>query len=70
MNKSKVHVSEMETKLEIANKSTRNLEDKLAMSQLVIKNAKLDNEKKVKQLEIDLQVTHIEESLPTSFHKI
>lgn len=56
LSKSKVHVSEIESKLEIANKSNINLEDKLSMSQLDNKNFKLENEKKLKQLEIDLQV--------------
>lgn len=57
LSKSKVHLSEMESKLEIANKSIKNLEDKLSKSHLENKNAKLENEKKLKQLEIDLQVS-------------
>lgn len=59
LSKSKVHVSEIESKLEIANKSNKNLEDKLSMTQLDNKNAKLENEKKLKQLEIDLQVGYM-----------
>lgn len=63
LSKSKVHVSEIESKLEIANKSNKNLEDKLSLTQLDNKNAKLENEKKLKQLEIDLQVSNMEKFL-------
>lgn len=56
LSKSKVQVSEMESKLETANQFNRNLEEKLSKTQLEIINSKLENEKKVKQLESDLQV--------------
>lgn len=61
VSKSKVHLSETESKLEIANKSNKNLEDKLSKTQLENKNLKLENEKKLKELEINLQVSCIED---------
>lgn len=57
LSKSKVFVSELESKLEIANKSVRNFEDKIKKSELENKNTKLEHDKKIKELEIDLQVT-------------
>lgn len=57
LSKSRVSVSEMESKLEIANKSNKNFEEKLSKTQLDNKNAKLENEKKLKEFEIDLQVS-------------
>ncbi|KAJ8923622.1 hypothetical protein NQ315_010201 [Exocentrus adspersus] len=55
LSKSKVYVSELESKLEIANKTIRNLEDKVKKLELDNKNIKLEHDKKAKELEIDLQ---------------
>ncbi|XP_049826814.1 kinectin-like isoform X3 [Aethina tumida] len=55
LSKKKVQLSELESKLEIAAKNQRNLEDKLKKSDVENKNNKLEIEKKNKELEIDLQ---------------
>ncbi|XP_018565747.1 putative leucine-rich repeat-containing protein DDB_G0290503 isoform X5 [Anoplophora glabripennis] len=55
LSKSKVYVSELESKLEISNKTAKNLEDKIKKSELENKNTKLEHDRKIKELEIDLQ---------------
>ncbi|CAG9816740.1 unnamed protein product [Phaedon cochleariae] len=55
LTKGNVQVSEIESKLEIANKSCKTAEDKLSKIQMEINNIKSEKEKKVKQMEIDLQ---------------
>ncbi|CAH1969998.1 unnamed protein product [Acanthoscelides obtectus] len=55
LTRSKARVSDIESKLESSNKFQKTLEDKLTKAQNETKNAKLENEKKIKELEIDLQ---------------
>ncbi|CAG9760336.1 unnamed protein product [Ceutorhynchus assimilis] len=55
LSKKAVILSELESKLELSNKNQKNLEDKIKKAELEKKNTKLDQEKKIKELEIDLQ---------------
>ncbi|KAH1023274.1 hypothetical protein HUJ04_012510 [Dendroctonus ponderosae] len=55
LSKKAVILSELESKLELANKSQKNLEDKLKKAELEKKNGTLEQEKKIKELHIDLQ---------------
>lgn len=56
LSKNKVHVSEIESKLEMSKKSHKNLQEKLSKAESDNKTMKFENEKKIKSLEIDLQV--------------
>ncbi|KAJ8939977.1 hypothetical protein NQ318_006159 [Aromia moschata] len=55
LSKNKVNLSELESKLEIATKNQRDLQDRLKKTEQDNKNSKLDLERKNKEIEIDLQ---------------
>ncbi|XP_050314721.1 restin homolog isoform X2 [Anthonomus grandis grandis] len=55
LSKKNVVVSELESKLEMANKNQQNLQDKIKKSEAASSSAQVDLEKKIKELQIDLQ---------------
>lgn len=55
LSKKIVEISELETKLELANNNQKNIEDKLKKSEQQLKSSKQENEKKIKELELELQ---------------